>query len=354
MSGGFRRERRSVLAGIGALALGNLISPARAQQPAKLRVLSNKALPEHAFAPFTKETGIVVETEALPDTPAFYARVHTSPAGAYDLLVASDRFVARMVFANLLHPLDASAIPNVANLDAAFRNAAFDSGRRFSVACLWGMLGVGFRRSAVANPPDSWQWLLDSDRYAGRIAWIEDPQLTLSVALRYLGHSANTLTSADIDAATALLQRQRPRVARLSADGAALLASRVVDLAIARNGDVARVAEQDPDIAWSAPREGLLLMQDCFCIPRGASNPGESHRLIDFLLRADAGAELALSLHYATPNAAARATLPAELSTDAVIYPPADVLSRAEIATYRGERVIQLYERAWQRINAKT
>jgi spermidine/putrescine transport system substrate-binding protein len=288
----------------------------------------------------------------VPDTPALYARVQEMAPGSCDLLVTPDRFVARMVFANLLHPIDAQAIANLANLDAAFRNAAFDPGRRFSVACLWGMVGVGFRRSAVTDPTEGWGPLLDSDRHAGRIGWLEDPQLMLSIALRHLGHSVNTLANADIEAATRLLERQRPRVAALAADGAALLSARSVDLAVARNGDLARAAEHDPDLAWIAPGEGLLLVQDCFCIPRGATRAEDAHRLIDFFLRADAGAELARSTHYATPNAAARATLPEELRADAVIYPSSDVLGRAEIPAYRGERMLQIYERAWQRVNA--
>jgi spermidine/putrescine transport system substrate-binding protein len=342
-------SRRSLLAGAGALALALALPRARAQERVKLSFLSPRGvLPETALAGFSAAADIDVAVEPYTDAAGVFDKVRTAK-GTRDLLVAPDRIVSRMIFANLLQKIDPSLIPNLHNLDAAFTNAKFDPGRRYSVAYLWATLGVGYRRSAVDAEPASWKWLLDSERYAGRIALPADPQLTLRIALKYLGQSVNTLDRTQLDAATELLRKQRPRIARFtSLEVAESLLGREFDLVIARNGDIARARERDPDIGFVVPQEGSILLQDCLCILR-ETHAREAHALIDYLLREDVGQAIAHELRYATPNAAARKALPAAERDDPVVYPPQEVLDRCEIVEYRGERVIQAYERAWKK-----
>ena len=345
-------SRRRLLAGMGALALGLGLPAARAQERVKLRFLSGRGLlPESALAGFGAAANTDVAVEPYTDAAGVYDKIRAKEA-ARDLIVAPDRVVQRLIFGNLLQKIDPSLIPNLRNLDTAFTNANFDPGRNHSVAYLWGTLGIGYRRSAVEGEPDTWKLLFDSDRYAGRIALPNDPQVTLRLAVKYLGQSVNTLDRSQIEAAAELLRKQRPRISRFtSTEVAGSLAAREVDLVIARNGDIARAHDQDPDIAFVVPREGTLLVQDCLCIPQDAPHPREAHALIDYLLRSDVGQSIAHSLRYATPNAAARAALPESERDDPTVYPPADVLARCEIAAYQGERPIQFYERLWQRVH---
>jgi spermidine/putrescine transport system substrate-binding protein len=345
-------SRRRLLAGMGALGLSLGLPRARAQERVKLSFLSRRGLlPEEALAGFSAAANTDVTIDLYTDAAGVYDKIRMGRA-TRDLLVAPDRVIQRLIFGSLLQRLDRSLIPNLGNLDATFTNADFDPGRRYSVAYLWGTIGIGYRRSAVDGEPDTWKWLFDSDRYAGRIALPDDPQVTVRLALKYLGHSVNTLDASQIEAAGELLRKQRPRISRFtSQEVAGSLAAREVDLVIARNGDIVRAREQDPDIAFVVPREGTLLVQDCLCIPHDAPHPREAHALIDYLLRSEVGASIAHSLRYPTPNAAARAALPEQERNDPVIYPPQDVLQRSEIAAYLGERPLQLYERVWQRVH---
>ena len=86
----------------------------------------------------------------------------------YDVIVPTNDFVERIIAAGMLMPLDHAAIPNMANIELAFRDAAFDPGRRHSIPYMWGMLGIGYRKSRCDGAPDSWRWLYDSDRYSWR------------------------------------------------------------------------------------------------------------------------------------------------------------------------------------------
>ena len=344
------RSRRSLLAGIGALALGVRLPGARAQERVTLSFLSARGLlPESALAGFSASGAADVAVEPYTDAAGVFDKVRTASA-TRDLIVAPDRVVSRLIFANLLEKLDPSLIPNLRNLDTAFTNAKFDQGRHYSVAYLWGTLGIGYRRSAVEAEPASWKWLFDSNRYAGRIGLPSDPQITLRLALKYLGQSVNTLDRTQLDAATELLRKQRPLISRFtSSEVAESLLAKEFDLVVARNGDIARARDRDPDIGFAVPVEGTVLVQDCLCILRDAPHAREAHGLIDYLLRSDVGQSIAHELRYATPNAAARAALPEAERDDPIVYPPQTVLDHAEIVEYRGERVIQAYERAWKR-----
>src|SRR5262245_44765210 len=145
-------QRRQLLAGMGALALGFDLAPLRAQESVSLKFLCPQgALVQSALDGFAK-AGARIDVEVYPDAPAIYPKVAARDA-AYDVVVAPERVIARMIFANLLQNIDTKLVPNLKNIDPAFANAKFDPGRRFSVAYAWGTIGVGYRRSVLGVEP---------------------------------------------------------------------------------------------------------------------------------------------------------------------------------------------------------
>ncbi len=99
------------------------------------------------------------------------------------------------------------------------------------------------------------------------------------------------------------------------------------------------------------PAEGGLLWQDCFCIPRSASNPSGAHRLIDYALEAEVGAAIAEYLWYATPNRAAVALLSQDYREDHTIFPGMEIIKPCEPALNLGEAGTRLRDQIWQRVS---
>jgi spermidine/putrescine transport system substrate-binding protein len=112
------------------------------------------ALVQSALDGFAK-SGARVDVEVYPDAPAIYPKVAARDA-AYDVIVAPERVVARLIFANLLQDIDSKLVPNLKNIDPAFANANFDPGRRHSVAYAWGTVG-GYGARARGRTC-SWKW----------------------------------------------------------------------------------------------------------------------------------------------------------------------------------------------------
>jgi spermidine/putrescine transport system substrate-binding protein len=242
-----------------------------------------------------------------------------------------------MRISDMLMPLDLDKIPNRKNLLPAFLNPAFDPGRRWSMPYTWLVLGIGYRKSKIDGVPDSWRWVMDSDRYKGRIGLFSQADDLIELAAKYMGHSVRNVPPEMIDRIAEMYIRQKPNIKIFHNDeGQALLLSGEIDIVMEYNGDIAQVMQEDPDLDFVVPREGSLLNSDCLCIPKGAPRPDNAHQFINFVLDAKAGAEISSTIRYPTPNAAALALMPADYRDNPVIFPPAAVMARCEYADFEG------------------
>ena len=307
---------------------------------------------ETTLADFKAASGIEVKMELFADNDELFAKLQKGNPG-YDVIVPTNNYVERMIAAGMLMPLDHSLIPNKTNIDPVFQDAAYDPDRKYSQPYMWGTAGVGYRKSRVESVPDSWKWLLASDKYKGRIALMGDKSTAIQMGLKLLGHSLNTTDPSLIKRVEEMLIRQKPHIkAFADDDGQDLLLAGEVDLAMEWNGDILQIMKKEADIGYVVPREGGLLWQDCLCIPKGAPHPENAHKFIDFLLRADVGAAIADFIQYATPNAAAKARMPAAYRNNPAIFPPSEVTKASEFPVYLGEDYERLIEETWARIQA--
>src|SRR3546814_10551814 len=168
-----------------------------------------------------------------------------------------------------------------------FQDGSFDPGRQYAIPYFWGTIGIGYRRSEMGQPPDSWGYVLgrESDRFAGRISWLSEPSTVIQMALKYLGYPLNSTDMNQLKEAEAVLTAAKKNVRAIAGDnGQDLLLSGEVDLAMEWNGDIVQVMGEDDDIGYILPKEGGLLWQNSFCIPTGAPHVEEAHEFINYIL----------------------------------------------------------------------
>jgi spermidine/putrescine transport system substrate-binding protein len=309
---------------------------------------------ETTLADFKAATGIAPNMTLFANNDELFAKFRSGNAG-YDLIVPSNDYVARMIEAKMLMPLDQSKIPNKANLLPEFQDADFDPGRKYSMPYTWLVLGIGYRKSALKGGvvPDSWKVLLDSDEYKGRISVLSESADLFRIGLKYLGHSLNEATPALIKQVEDMLIKQKPYIKNFhNDDGQDLLLSKEVDLVLEYNGDIAQKQGEDADLGFIVPKEGSLKSSDCLCIPTGAPNPNNAHAMINFLLDAQNGANITKTILYPTPNGAAKALMDDAYKNNPIVYPPADRMAKCEYGKYQGSAIIQAYEAAMTRVRA--
>jgi spermidine/putrescine transport system substrate-binding protein len=176
--------------------------------------------------------------------------------------------------------------------------------------------------------------LLDSDKYAGRIALLADARMVMGIALKYLGYSMNSKSEEEVNKARDLLIKQKPN-----------------NLVMEWNGDIISVMSEDADIGYAVPKEGTNVWMDNICIPVGAPHPENAHAFLNHILDKEVNAEIASTIHYATADKAAQALIPQEDLSNPAIYPPEEVIAASESLTDVGD-FTPVYDKAWTEVQA--
>jgi spermidine/putrescine transport system substrate-binding protein len=363
-----RTSRRSLLAGLGAAAAGVSVTGLGASglagcaskgpigangEEMKLNLYNwDTYTGKTTLADFKAATGIKVKMSLFATNDELFAKLKAGNPG-FDVIVPSNEYVTRFRIAGLLEELDHAKIPNRVNLLPLFRDPPFDPGRRYSMPYTWLVLGLGYRKSKIDGVPDSWKWVMDSDRYAGRIGVFAEADDMVELGAKYLGHSVRHIPPDVIERVAQMWIRQKPYIKIFHHDeGQDLLASGEIDIVMEYNGDIAQVMAEDPDLDFVVPREGSIINSDCLCIPKGAPRPDNAHRFINFLLDGRNGAEVYQTIRYPTPNAAALALMSADYRDNPVIFPPRAAMARCEYADFEGLDRAHLFDETVTRIFA--
>jgi len=353
----FRANRRSVLKGAGALAVGVTFLPYKsmAAEEKKLNLYNwDTYIGENTLADFNTATGIEAKMDLFGSNDELFAKLKAGNPG-YDVIVPSGNYIERMVKAKMLMPLDHKKIPNFANYDKVFQDAAFDPGRKYSIAYMWGTFGIGYRKSKAKGVPDSWKFLVDSPDFAGRISMQGDAEHAIGVALKYLGYNWNSTNATELKKAQDLLIAAKKGVKTFAKDnGQDLLASGEVDICSEYSGDIVQVMKADTtnDLSFVLPKEGGNVWQDTLAIAAGAPHPDNAHAFLNFVCDPKANKEIVDTIHYATPNAAARALMDDDYKNNTIIFPTPAELAKCDPSLYLGEDAEKARDDIWTAIQA--
>jgi spermidine/putrescine transport system substrate-binding protein len=346
-----RANRRSILKGTGAMFAGLTLLPrfSLAEEEKKLSFYNyDTYIGENTLA----ATGVEVKMDLFADGDELFTKLKAGNPG-YDVIVPPSNTLERMIKANMVMALDHAKLPNMANIDKPFQDATFDPGRKYSIPYMWGTVGIGYRKSKVEGLIDSWKWVLDDPKYAGRIALLGDQEHTIGAALKYLGFGYNSLDTAELAKAKDLLIAGKKIIKKYADDnGQDLLASGEVDLTMEYNGDIAQVMVEDEDLTYAVPTEGSNVWQDTVAIPTGAPHPENAHAFINYIMDAEAGKHIAETIQYATPMAASKALMDDKYKTNPAIFPPEEILAKCEYATYLGEDGARARDEIWTAVQA--
>lgn len=309
-------------------------------------------VPPGLLEQFTKETGIKVIYSTYESNESMYAKLKTWKDGAYDLVVPSTYFVAKMRNEGMLQKIDKSQLTNFKNLDPNLLNKPFDPNNDYSIPYIWGATAIGLNSDEI-DPKSVTSWAdLWKPEYKQSLLLTDDAREVFQIALRKLGYSGNTRDPKQIDAAYQELRKLMPNVLAFNSDnpGNPYMEGEV-NLGMIWNGSayVARQAGTPLQVIW--PKEGGIFWMDNLAIPANAKNKEAALKLINFLLRPEVAAKVAETIGYPTPNLEAKKLLPKAVAEDASLYPSAEVIKQGEWQNDVGDASIQ-YETLFQKLKA--
>jgi spermidine/putrescine-binding protein len=306
---------------------------------------------------FEEECGVSVVYDTFSSNEDLLAKLQAGASG-YDLIVPSDYMVTIMIQLGLLKELDHANMPNLANLSERFRNTPYDPGNQYSVPYQWGVAGIGYDADKVTTPPDTLAVLFDpelAEQNAGKFSLLNDSREVLGAALKYLGYSVNSTDEAELEEAKQVILAIKPYVLTFDSDTYSdLVVSGETVMGHGWNGGfaVAIAENEDRNIEFVVPQEGLTIFTDNLAIPASAPNAYTAEVLINYLNDPEIAGMVTNFTRYASPNEAALEFIEEEIQNDPAVYPTQEVLDNMEFIADVGEAT-QLYERIWTEIKAE-
>ncbi|MBQ2201463.1 MAG: extracellular solute-binding protein, partial [Clostridia bacterium] len=122
-------------------------------------------------------------------------------------------------------------------------------------------------------------------------------------------------------------------------------------LAVIYSGDAFLCMDENPDLAYSVPKEGSNVWFDNVIIPKTAKNVEAALAFINFLNDGNVAAKNTEYICYSTPNKAAMDRLGEEFTEDETYNPSEEVLARCEVFHDLGE-FVEVFNAAWSKIKS--
>lgn len=345
-------SRRELLRGLtfagGASVLGLPSCRKQPRQPAerifRIYTWADYFKPE-LLASFGKQHGCKVVVATFASNEELFTAVDAG-VGQYDLLTPSSYMVATLHRGGKLQRVDLHQVPNSRYIDSEYLRNTSDASMEYSVPFALSVSGIAFIPDQYGPPRRSWT-AFDEPVVAGRFTLLDDMREVLGAALKAVGASVNSTSTAEIEAAKQVAARWiRAKRELLSENYKFGLVSGEDLLVHAYSGDIVSGARQSGTVDFFVPDEGAPMSCDDFCIPATATVPGVAHAFINFMCEPMIAAENTTWSGYRAPIPDALRSIPEQLKSNPIMFPGAATLQRCERLQDLGDAT-KLWQSAW-------
>lgn len=336
-----------------ALAIGLGLTGCTTDRRPRLNVFnwSSYIAPE-TVPEFEKEFGVRVRYGLYESNEEMLAKVMTGNSG-WDVVFPTHSRIQPMVRNGLLARLDHSKLRNLDNLSAPqFRHPFWDPQLDYCVPYMWNATGIVYNTSVA--PPVSWADLWRSD-VKGRVTMLDDAEDVIGACLLKLGFSFDSTDVAQLAEARAQAVAQKKSLrAYINAEVRDQLVSGDVLMAqlwstTAEGAIRGAVAGK---LKFVYPREGFPVYCDNAAILRESRHLEAAHEFLDYLLRPNVSARIAIAAETATADSAARELLPPEIRESRTLYPDAETMKRAVWPPPLASAAQRYRDRIWTEIKS--
>lgn len=311
---------------------------------------------------FTAQTGIKVNyTEDYLDNNEFFAKVKPQLSAGTDtgrdVWVSTDWMVAKLIRLNYVQPLDTANIPNIANLQDSLKNVEFDPGRKYSLPWQSGFAGIGYNLKATGGRKiESVDQLLTDKSLKGKVTLLTEMRDTVGLVMMAMGKRIDNFTDADFDAAIKEIQdaKDRGQIQKFTGNEyGAGLAKGEIAACFAWTGDVVQLQPDNASLGYTLPATGQTLWSDNFVIPNKAKHKKNAEKLINYYYDPAVMAQVVEAVNYISVVKGANDILLKKdptIANNPLIFPTADVMSRAQVFKGLTEDEETRYNAAFQNL----
>ena len=279
---------------------------------------------------FEDLTGIKVNYTTYDSNESLYAKLKSGGV-SYDVIFPSDYMVGKMINEGMLAELDMDNIPNIAGVGETYLDRSFDPGNKYSVPYMWGTTGLIYNTTMVEEPPTKWADMWDVE-YTNNVLMFNNSRDAYAIAAKVAGLSMNPQSVDEITAITEKLKEQKNIVQAYVMDevfdkmegGEAAMAPYYA-------GDAITMIDENPDLAFVHPEEGVNFFIDNMCVPANAKHKEAAEMFINYMCETSVGLANCDFIGYSTPLTAVWEELDDDLKYSEIAYPSQEVLDKAEV-----------------------
>lgn len=251
---------------------------------------------------FEKLTGCKVNYTNYESNENMYSKL-IGGGVSYDVIVPSDYMIDKLIDENMLLELDYDNIPNMKYIDKDCLNLFFDPEQKYTVCYNVGTTILIYNKKLVKEEPKSWDALWD-EQYKGKILMFNNPRDAFAIAQSMLGQDFNSTNEQDWLKSAELLAEQKDKVnpVYVMDEVFNLMESGEYALATYYAGDYVLMNENNEDLGYCIPEEGVNAFYDAFCIPKCSKNKKGGEAFINFMQEPEVALANSEYIYYRSAN----------------------------------------------------
>ena len=300
---------------------------------------------------FEELTGIRINYTTFDSNESLYAKMRSGGA-SYDVIIPSDYMVGKMAAEGMLAELNFDNIPNFELIGEDYLGWAFDPDNTYSVPYTWGTTGIIYNTTLVEEPPASGADMWNVE-YAGSILMFNNSRDAYAIAAKKLGLSLNPSSVEEVEQVMSELKNQKEMVQ-------AYVMDEIFDkmegceaaMAPYYAGDALTMIDDNPDLAFVHPEEGVNFFVDCMCIPATSKHKEAAEMFINYMCEPDVGYCNIDYIGYSTPITEVWEMLDDELKYSEIAYPSDEVMEKAEVFDTLPDEVNSALDAQWSEMKS--
>lgn len=299
---------------------------------------------------FERLTGATVNYTNFESNENMYSKL-VGGGVSYDVIVPSDYMIDRLIDEDLLLPLDYDNIPNMKYIDEQYQNLFFDPDQKYSVCYNVGTTILIYNKNMVEEEPDSWSVLWD-EQYKDKVLMFNNSRDAFAIAQAYLGKDFNSTTEQDWVECAQLLAQQKDKVnpVYVMDEVFNLMESGEYAFAVYYAGDYLLMVENNEDLGYCFPKEGVNAFFDAFCIPTCSKNKAGGEAFINFMQEPQVAYENCEYIYYRSPNITVEGNEDSSLYGSEVIYPQEEL--NTQYFKNLPQNIIELQNNLWTQVKS--
>ena len=253
-------------------------------------------------AEFERLTGAKVNYTNFESNENMYSKL-VGGGVSYDVITPSDYMIQRLIDEGLLLEINWENVPNIELIADEYKNLFFDPEQKYSVCFNSCSTVLIYNTALVDEEPTSWKVLWD-EKYRDKVLMFNNSRDAFAIAQAVLGQDFNTTDEQDWIEAAELLAQQKDAVnpVYVMDEVFNLMESGEYAFATYYGGDYELMVENNEDLAYCFPEEGVNIFYDAFCIPTCAQNKKGAEAFINFMHEPQVAFENTEYIFYACPN----------------------------------------------------